>query len=98
MSNVKCLFHKLLTISGVIGLIIMIGAIDASASPDYHGTGFLIDEPQSSESTTIFGTLWYDSGWDLVGVAPDPFPKVYTHNVGGNPDDYLVSLECLDFS
>ena len=98
MSNVKSRLHKLLTVGCVIGLIIMVGAIDASASPDDHGTGFFIEEAKYTESTTAFGTLWYDSGWDLVGVAPDAFPKVYTHNVGGNPDDYLVSLECTDFS
>ncbi len=38
----------------------------------------------------------YDSGWEALGVRPDPIAVEFTHNLGGDTDDYLVSLECRD--
>jgi hypothetical protein len=38
----------------------------------------------------------YDSGWHNLGIRPDPIAVEFVHNLGGNPDDYLVSLECRD--
>jgi hypothetical protein len=32
----------------------------------------------------------------VLGVRSDPISVEFTHNLGGNPDDYLVSLECRD--
>ncbi len=38
----------------------------------------------------------YDSGWYEVGPRPDPLPIPFSHGLGGDPDDYLVSLTCRD--
>jgi hypothetical protein len=38
----------------------------------------------------------YDSGWVALGSRPDPIPVPLNHFLGGNPDDYLVSLICRD--
>jgi hypothetical protein len=38
----------------------------------------------------------YDSGWEVLGARPDPIPVPFTHNLGGDPDDYIVSLQCRD--
>jgi len=94
----KRLVNKFLTICGVVGLSFLAVADFALAQTGDYESGDLVNEHQSSESVADFGILWFDSGWDFVGISPDPFPIVYTHNVGGNPDDYFVYLECLDFS
>ncbi len=41
-------------------------------------------------------TPTYDSDWHALGVRPDPIAVEFAHNLGGNADDYLVSLECRD--
>lgn len=40
----------------------------------------------------------YDSDWQVIGIRPDPISVGFTHNVGGDLGDYLVSLECEDNS
>jgi len=60
MSIVKSRLHKLLTVGCVIGLIIMIRAIDASASPDDHGTGFFVEDAYLQNPPLLsahFGTI-----------------------------------------
>ena len=36
----------------------------------------------------------YDSGWESLSVRPDPIVVPFTHNLGGDPEGYQVSLEC----
>jgi hypothetical protein len=36
----------------------------------------------------------YDSGWVDIAIRPDPLPIPLSHNLGGDPDNYLVSLIC----
>ncbi len=38
----------------------------------------------------------YDSGWEGLGISPDPIPVNFDHNLGGDPKDYLVDLVCKD--
>ncbi len=38
----------------------------------------------------------YDSGWEEIGPRPDPISVDFPHNLGGDPDDYVVDLECKD--
>ncbi len=40
----------------------------------------------------------YDSGWETIGIRPDPLSIVLTHDLGGDPDEYFVDLECRDDS
>ena len=42
------------------------------------------------------GVPAYDSGWEPVGILIEPTSMSFTHNLGGDPDDYLVRLECRD--
>jgi hypothetical protein len=51
---------------------------------------------QSTGSIHLAGTPAYDSGWQALGARPDPIPVPLTHNLGGDPDTYLVDLECMD--
>jgi hypothetical protein len=36
----------------------------------------------------------YDSGWEFIGPRPDPVNIEFTHLLGGDPDDYVVDLQC----
>ncbi len=47
---------------------------------------------------TFRGAPAYDSGWYDLGIRPDPLSVLFTHNVGGDPDDYVVRLTCKDDS
>jgi len=38
----------------------------------------------------------YDSGWHVIGARPDALPLPFNHNLGGDPDDYRLHLECRD--
>jgi predicted outer membrane lipoprotein len=38
----------------------------------------------------------YDSGWRALGIRPDPISVEFSHNMGGDPGGYVVSLECRD--
>ena len=38
----------------------------------------------------------YDSGWYDLGIRPDPLSVLFTHNLGGDPDEYVVDLTCKD--
>jgi hypothetical protein len=38
----------------------------------------------------------YDSGWQSFTIRPDPISFTFNHNLGGDPDDYLVDLQCMD--
>ena len=40
----------------------------------------------------------YDSGWYDLGIRPDPLSVLFTHNLGGDPDDYVILLTCKDDS
>ena len=42
------------------------------------------------------GAPAYDSGWRALGIRPDPIAVEFTHGLGGDPSDYLVSLKCRD--
>jgi hypothetical protein len=45
---------------------------------------------------TFQGLPAYDSGWYALGTRPDPISVLFTHNLGGNPDNYFVHLTCKD--
>jgi len=53
-------------------------------------------QPADPQSSVCAGVPAYDSGWYALGVRPDPISVEFTHNLGGDPDDYRVSLECRD--
>ena len=36
----------------------------------------------------------YDSPWRSIAIRPDPIYETFTHNLGGDRDDYLVDLQC----
>ena len=46
--------------------------------------------------STKLGDPAYDSGWEDLGVSPDPIAIVFDHHLGGDPEDYLVDLSCKD--
>ena len=96
MYNIKVLPRKLFIISCILVMVTTACITGASARPDNPGDDTLPYQVTQPESVNAFGTLLFDSGWDNVGVSPDPFSIVYDHNIGGDPDDYLVSLECWD--
>jgi hypothetical protein len=79
-------------------MMITVWISGASAESNDPGEDIIPYSVTQSESVTAFGTLLFDSGWYNVGVSPDPFTIVFPHNIGGNPDDYLVNLECWDNS
>jgi hypothetical protein len=68
----------------------------ASARPDLGTNDSQAARSASPVSLEYAGTPAYDSGWETLGIRPDPIPVEFTHNLGGDPDTYLVSLECRD--
>ena len=36
----------------------------------------------------------YNSGWQSILIRPDPITETFTHNLGGDADDYVVDLQC----
>ncbi|MBN2257069.1 MAG: hypothetical protein JW704_04505 [Anaerolineaceae bacterium] len=67
-----------------------------------EGASFL-DSPKQQENRSDNATAdsWlgmpaYDSDWLLIGPRPDPVVIPVTHNLGGNINDYMVTLMCLD--
>jgi len=40
----------------------------------------------------------YDSGWFSIAIRPDPVVIPFDHNLGGNPNEYFVQLDCRDNS
>jgi hypothetical protein len=38
----------------------------------------------------------YDSGWYDLGTRPDPISVQFFHNLGGDTNDYVVTLSCQD--
>jgi hypothetical protein len=54
------------------------------------------NQPDAVRVRIYLGPAAYDSGWESLGIRPDPIPVPFTHNLGGDPDDYLVGLECRD--
>jgi hypothetical protein len=70
----------------------------ASARPDLGPNDLEAARSASRESLEYAGTPAYDSGWEPFGVRPDPIAVEFTHNLGGDPDTYRVSLECRDDS
>ena len=53
-------------------------------------------QPDSVRVRIFTDTPAYDSGWDSISSRPDPISVEFTHDLGGNPDTYHVSLECRD--
>lgn len=98
MNTIKVLTRKLLIIGGILAIILIAYITAASASQDNPADNNNPYRLAQSKSINTYGSLLFDSGWDYVGVSPDPYPIVYNHNIGGNANDYVVNLECLDFS
>jgi hypothetical protein len=84
----------------VIALLVLIGGfswgydVRASVLKGEQDFSRVNIAPALLNSDTVFPA--YDSGWFDLGPRPDPLPVDFTHNLGGNPDDYLVSLMCQD--
>lgn len=38
----------------------------------------------------------FDSGWEELGISPDPISLDFDHNLGGDPEEFLVELTCKD--
>jgi hypothetical protein len=53
-------------------------------------------QPDAVRIRIYTDTPAYDGGWETISSRPDPISVVFTHNLGGDPEDYQVSLECRD--
>ena len=89
----------------LISLVLAVACIFLSGQPlgmaDYAAAdGLRVDAPGHLRNLAPASGLpispAYDSGWYEVGIRPDPLPVDFTHNLGGDPDDYLVNLMCRD--
>jgi len=86
----------LVSLCFVLALVTPAWASDALARPYFHTSDTQAAQSARPEFIGCAGAPAYDSGWESLGVRPDPISVEFTHNLGGNPDDYLVSLECRD--
>jgi hypothetical protein len=77
-----------------LGLVNLIGVRDAFGFSETD-SGSLTLQTGSGDVKTAHRSA-YDSGWESLGVRPDPINIDFNHNLGGDPDDYRVSLECRD--
>jgi hypothetical protein len=80
----------------VLVLVASAWGSDALAHPCSHTSDIQAAQCVRPEFIGCAGAPAYDSGWEVLGVRPDPISVAFTHNLGGNLDDYLVSLECRD--
>jgi len=83
-------------LSFVLALVTSTGAANALALPYNHESSVRMIQPDRSSFANIAGVAAYDSGWESLTIRPDPISVGFTHNLGGNPDSYHVSLECRD--
>jgi hypothetical protein len=80
-----------------VALLLLAPFPAAWAHPDNQGDSAPIAQPTRLTAQSAAGGLpAYDSGWDWLGTRVDPISVVYTHNLGGSPNDYLVELQCRD--
>ena len=69
---------------------------DVVARPNFQESGIQSAQPESNSKIRCIGIPAYDSGWESLGIRPDPISVEFTHDLGGNPDGYMVNLECGD--
>lgn len=80
-------------------LIIMMVLLVISPNPGLAGEMILVAKKipdvqlNASDAGPYSRTPDYDSGWTDIGAGAD---KIFTHNLGGNPDDYLVDLQAYN--
>ena len=91
-------FRKVVALVVFVSLCVVPSAwvTDALARPHSYRSSTLAAQSTRSGANNLTGLPAYDSGWEALGVRPDPISVGFTHNLGGNPDNYLVSLECRD--
>ncbi|MGD2157596.1 MAG: hypothetical protein PVG14_18785 [Anaerolineales bacterium] len=81
-------------------LILGLGFGSLSGVRDALGFNQTNSEPSVQQSSSSYvksvNNSAYDSGWIALGVRPDPINIDINHGLGGDADDYLVSLECRD--
>ena len=66
------------------------------ARPNFQERGIQSAQPESNSIISYIDIPAYDSGWESLGIRPDPISVEFTHNIGGNHDNYMVNLECRD--
>jgi hypothetical protein len=84
----------ILFITGVFVTSTLIG--DAAAPPIFHESDIHVFQSPNLQLTNHAGKPAYDSGWQALGVRVDQISVEFTHNLGGNPGGYFVSLECQE--
>jgi hypothetical protein len=58
--------------------------VEKGSRPDAVRVRFLSEAPA------------YNSGWHTIGIRPDDIPIPFSHNLGGNQNEYIVKLDCRD--
>jgi hypothetical protein len=83
-------------LSMVLVLTCSSGIAFAASHQFSNGGRIKIAQLAQSKTASYAGAPAYDSGWESLSSRPDPVSVEFTHNLGGDPDTYLVRLECRD--
>jgi hypothetical protein len=80
----------------VFMLSLLVVSLDSDVLAQQSIPPVSIISPAALESIPVSPA--YDSGWQSFALRPDPISFSFNHNLGGDPDDYLVDLQCRDDS
>jgi hypothetical protein len=90
------LLRVFVNLSFLLALVTPTRIANAMTRPNYHKSSVRITQPTNTNFASYAGMPAYDSGWESLSIRPDPLSLEFTHNLGGDPDTYRVSLECRD--
>ena len=86
------------------GILIVLGTLcfahvlggEVLARPETRDGNAIPTQLDRHQLASYGGSPAYDSGWQTLGPRPDPIPVLFTHNLGGDEDTYLVghSMGC----